>query len=181
MAAIADPPTDVLVTQPRREKTYAARRGGLRLTKVPRYPVLGAGGQKVDETRGVVIAFRDGMLRIPTEGTVLTEQGHEVDAAEIVQWLDRHRLNGNHDEGFFEVPQAAPPVSEEETERIGEFSLLHDTDSLRAMLETEQKGWNRQGLVGPVSKAIARIEQIRADFEAQQDAEARPAPKRAAK
>jgi hypothetical protein len=182
MAAIADPPLDTLVSQPRREIAFAARRADLRLTKVPRYPVLGQGGQKVDETRGVVVKFQDGQLSVPTEGKLRTEQGHEVDAAEILEWLQRHPLLGNHDEGFFEVPQAAPPVSEEETERIGEFSLLHDTDSLRAMLESEQRGWNRQGLVGPVTKAIARIEQIRADFEAQQEAEAsQPAPKKAPK
>jgi hypothetical protein len=182
VAAIADPPLDTLTSQPRREVAYAARRADLRLTKVPRYPVLGQGGQKVDETRGVVIKFQDGQLRVPVDGTLLTEQGHEVDAAEILAWLKRHPLLGNHDEGFFEVPQAAPPVSEEETERVGEFSLLHDTDSLRAMLESERAGWNRQALVRPVEKAIARIEQIRADFEAQQAAETeKPTAKRAPK
>jgi hypothetical protein len=181
VAAIADPPLDTLTSQPRREVSFAARRDSLRLTKVPRYPVLGQGGQKVDETRGVVIKFQDGQLRVPTEGTMLTEQGHEVDAAEILAWLQKHPLNGNHDEGFFEVPQAAPPVSEEETDRIAEFSVMANVEGLQAMLESERAGWNRPALVRPLEKAVARIEQLQAEYLAQQEAEEKPAAKRAPK
>jgi hypothetical protein len=146
MAAIADPPLDTLVPASpgdrvrRAPRRPAAREEGAALPG----PRPGRPEGRRDPGRHRQVPGRP--ARVPTEGTLLTEQGHEVDAAEILEWLQRHPLLGNHDEGFFEVPQAAPPVSEEETERIGEFSLLHDTDSLRAMLESEQRGWNRQGL-----------------------------------
>lgn len=181
MAAIADPPLDTLVSAPRPEKTYAARRGDLRLVKKPRYPVRGPGGEKVDETQGIIIPFKDGQLRVPLTGTMLTEQGHEVDAAEIIAWLEKHPLNGNHDEGFFSVAQAAPPISEDETEQMNTFALRHDLDSLRAMLEAEQRGWNRPALTRPIEKTIGEIEQLYAEVAAQQEAEAasaKPAAKK---
>jgi hypothetical protein len=112
---------------------------------------------------------------------MLTEKGHEVAAAEILAWLQRHPLNGKHDEGFFEVPQAAPPVSEEETDRIAEFSVMANVEGLQAMLESERAGWNRPALVRPLEKAVARIEQLQAEYLAQQEAEEKPAAKRAPK
>lgn len=181
MAAIADPPLDTLVSTPRQEKTYAARRGDLRLVKKPRYPVRGPGGEKVDETKGIIIGFKDGQLRVPTDGTMLTEQGHEVDAAEIIAWLEKHPLNGNRDEGFFAVPQAAPPVSEDENERIDDLSFGRDVSALRAMLEAEQRGWNRGELVRRLEKNIARAEQALQEFATQQAAAEADAAKSAAK
>jgi hypothetical protein len=88
--------------------TYAARRGDLRLVKKARYPVRGPGGEKVDETKGIIIGVPGRPASRAVVGTMLTEQGHEVDAGEIIEWLDRHPLNGNRDEGFFSVAQAAP-------------------------------------------------------------------------
>lgn len=185
MPAVADPPAqDSLVSQPRREVTYAARRENLRLVHTQRYPQFGPGGRQVGETEGVVIKFTDGMLRLPTEGKVLTEQGRKVDAAEIVAWLAEHPLNGNRDEGFFTVPQAAPGVTDDELEAITEAAMLHDLDKLRAIRESELAGWGRSQILRIVEKRIEQAEQIKADYEAsiEEQVEApAPAAKKAAK
>lgn len=188
-AVAADPPNaqtlatgmDSLVSQPRQEVTYAARREDLRLVKEQRYPVLGPGGRQVSETRGVVIKFTYGQLRLPLEGKVTTEQGHQVDSAEIIAWLDSHHLNGNRDEGFFKVPQAAPGVTDEEIERITEAAMLHDTATLTAIRDAEMAGWRRQAILKVVEKRIAQAEQMKAEYEAQIEAQADEAPKAAKK
>jgi hypothetical protein len=176
-------PTDTVVSQPRREVSFAARRDTLRLTKVARYPVRDQSGQKIDETHGVVIKFQDGMLRIPTEGKVKTEQGRDVDAAEIVAWLKQHPLNGDMHEGFWPIPQAIPLISGEEQERITQAAIMHDVETLDAILKSERAGWNRYEVVSQIERAVDQIEivqeQVRQQIEAEQ-AE-KPAAKRPAR
>src|SRR5262249_11373001 len=49
---------------------FMARRADLRLTIKPRYPKLGEAGQKVGETQGKSISFRDHRLQVPREGSM---------------------------------------------------------------------------------------------------------------
>lgn len=187
MTAVASPPQDTLVSQPRREVSYAARRENLYLVKTARYPVRDQSGAKVDETRGIAVQFVDGQFRLPTEGKVRTKYGVEVDAAEIIQWLDRHPLNGDQYEGFFPVAQAVPLVSAEERQRINDAMLSHQTDELQRILDAERAGWNRPALVAEIEGIIVKINDLVAQYEeairaqVAEEQEQKAAPKRAAK
>jgi hypothetical protein len=63
---------------------------------------------------------------------------------------------------------------------MNSFVLRHDLDSLRAMLEAERRGWDRQALTRPIEKTIAEIEQLYAEVAAQQEAETKAAEKKGA-
>ena len=181
MTAVASPPSDSLVSQPTREVTYFSRRDGLTLVHTPEYPIFGAGGQPTSlRTEGVRIKFNDGMLRVPLEGTVTTEQGRTFPAPELIQWLENHRLLGDTYEGFQKLAQVAPPVSEEEQDRITEAATMHDVETLQQILDSELAGWKRPQIVNVVQRRLEQIAQIQAQFEAQQEAE-RPAAKKAAR
>lgn len=181
MAAVQDPPVDLIVSQPRAEKTYAARRENLRLVKEAEYHVLGPQGQKTGQTTGgVTIEFTGGQLRLPLEGKVTTAQGRKVDAAEIIAWLDQHHLNGDRHEGFFEIAQAAPPVSEDEFAKILGLAMNYDAAGLQAVIDAETAGWGRREIVASAEKALVQVNEFMAQVEAQQAAEAAK-PKPAAK
>jgi hypothetical protein len=171
VSAVASPPTDTIVSQPANVKTYASRRGSLTLVHTPEYPIYGPGGREVGKEAGARIMFTDGVLRVPLNGKITTQQGREIDAAPIIEWLDKHRLNGDQYEGFFEVPQAAPPVTDDELEGIMEAGYTHDMDRLEAIAQAERAGWNRAQIVGAVEKALGRIREMHAQIEAQRAAE----------
>lgn len=183
MTAVAAP-TDSIVSQPAREKTYASRRAELVLVHTQEYPILGPGNRPVGMEPGVRIKFADGTLRVPLSGKILTQQGREIDAAPIIEWLDSHRLNGDQYEGFFEVPQAAPPVTDSELDAIMEAGYTHDMDRLEAILQSEQQGWGRTQIVSAVEKALSRIRAMHEQMEAQrvqeeaEAAKAKPAAKK---
>jgi len=167
MSAVADPPIDTIVSQPARERMFAARRSELRLVLKTRYPERGPGGEQVGLKPGLTVAFRDGILRLPMEGKVLTEHGNEVDVSEIWPYIERHPRFGDGEEGFVEIAQVAPPASEEETTMIAELLGNADLEGLRAMLEREQAGWNRPVLTKPLGKAVETMERLQAQIEAQ--------------
>jgi hypothetical protein len=184
MTAVASPPSDTLVSQPSREVLFFSRRDKLILVHTPEYPVFGAQGQPTSmKTEGVRIEFRDGMLRVPLEGTVRTGQGRQFPAADLLKWLEEHPLLGDSYEGFSKLAQVAPPVSEEEQERITEAATVHDVDTLRQILDAEAAGWNRGAIVNVVRRRLEQIEQLRAQMETQLAAEAgeKAAAKKAAR
>lgn len=173
MAAVADPPADTIISQPHRIVQFAARRSELVLVHTPTYDILGAQGQKTGrETEGVRIRFIDGMLQVPEDGHVRTEQGRKFPAPELLEWLREHRLIDNRDEGFWEVPTAAPAVSEAELDAVMEAAAMANIDRLRALLTAEEKGWDRSGLTRPIRKAIDRLEEFTAAMETQNEAAA---------
>lgn len=174
MSAVSAPPVhDTLVSQPQREVLYAASRRELRLVHTPTYPILGAGGRPVGVEHGITVAFRDGVLRLPLEGEVATESGRKFDAAELIEWLERHRLNGDMFEGFSRIQQVAPPMSEAEVERITEAATLHDVETLTAMLEAERAGWGRSDVVGVLERRLEQIARVTAHLREQVEAETR--------
>lgn len=180
MSAVASPPVDSIVSQPAQEKSYASRRGELRLVHTQEYPIYGPGGRQIGMEPGIRIKFTDGVLRVPLRGKITTEQGREIDAAPIVEWLDSHRLNGNREEGFFEVPQAAPPVTDSELDAIMEAGYTHDMDRLEVILQSEQQGWGRVQIVSAVEKALTRIRAMHEQMAAQNAAEEAEAAKKPA-
>lgn len=157
MSATAQIDDDQLVSQPDHGTIFLSRRSELRLTKTPRYPIRGASGQQVGETPGEVVPFREGRFFCPAEGAVTLENGREVDAGEIKAWLERHRLLGDVEEGFWVVETKAPPVSREELERIAQAATEWDTDTLEAILAQESSGWGREDILQVARGAIERI------------------------
>lgn len=163
---------DLLVSQPETKTLYMSRRSELRLVKDPRYPLMGPLGQKVGETVGAAIPFREGVFRCPPTGTVTLEDGRQADAAEITAWLDSHRLNGNVEEGFWRVDPTAPAISRDEIEQLAQASIALDTDTLRRMIEQEEAGWGREDILQTARNAIEKIEAVKADAKAELEREA---------
>lgn len=156
MTEVLDSPA--LVSQPSREITYAARRSKLRLVMKPVYPIFGGDGRKVGEAPGVTIPFREGILRLPTEGVVQAEDGRPVEVAELHAWLQGHRMFGDREEGFFIMEVEAPPISPDELSNLMDAAMMLDVDGLEAIIEQEREGWNRPGIV---DVAQAHLEKIR--------------------
>jgi hypothetical protein len=137
---------------------FAARREDLRLTKVPRYPVYGASGQKVSESVGEVVCFRAGRLEVPLEGEITLEDGRPADAAEIVQWLEKHRLYGDREEGFFKVELAAPAPTQDEMQALVDAAMELNVDRLREILRQEEEGWQREAILRVARGGVEKIE-----------------------
>lgn len=183
MAAVADPPVDTIISQPHRIVQFTSRRSELVLVHTPEYPILGPQGQKVGRnTDGVRIPFKDGMLKVPEEGHVTSVQGRKFPADELLVWLRDHPRFGDHDDGFWEVPSAAPAVAEGETEAMMMAAARGDRERLVGLLSAEENGWNRPDLTRPIRKAIEQLDEMTAHMEAQQAAAAaKAASKPAAK
>lgn len=147
---------------------YAARRSELTLVHTAEYPIFGPGNRQVGIEPGIRIAFQDGILRIPLEGKIRTQQGRMVDAGPIREWLDQHPLNGDQDAGFFEVAQAPSPVTEDELTAITMAAASLDSERLEQLLSSERQGWQRPQIMAAISRALETIESIRASVEAEQ-------------
>ena len=178
MTAVAAPP-DSIVSVPEQVRTYAARRAELVLVMKPEYPVRGPAGEQVDVTPGIRIQFTEGMLRVPLAGNVTTAQGRKIPAADVLTFLDGHRLLGDHLEGFFEIAQSAPPVSEDENSKIMLYVAMGDTAQLEAILETERAGWNRPAIVKGVEQGLSTLRTMADQFEASQKLEEQKAKRQA--
>jgi hypothetical protein len=172
MAAVASPPQDTLVSQPQREVTYLAKRQELVLVHTPEYPIRTPEGRPVGLTEGVRIQFRDHMLRVPMEGTVTTAQGRQFPATELNEWLQRHPKFGDSWEGFTKIEQVAPPVTVEEMEAISSAAVMHDVDTLTAIIEQERAGWGRADVIRVAEQRVAQIDEVRRQIEAQMAIEA---------
>jgi hypothetical protein len=171
--------TDRIVSQPQRERVFTARREDLRLVKTARYPILNGQGAKTGlDTEGITIQFRAGLLRVPLEGEVETEHGAKIDAAELNEWLDRHRLNGDRFEGFVQLEQTAPPVSAEEMKALIRLGQAFDREGLEALIEMEREGWNRSELIESAEESIQGIRRLEEEAAAQAAAQAKPAAKK---
>ena len=185
---------EVLVSPADQTVLYMSRRSELRLTMTPRYPKLNqVTGQKQGDTKGVFIGFRDGHVRIPKEGkyvTVDTLDGGEsqpIDASEIHEWMQNHRLFGNQLEGFWRVDPEAPPVSQDEMRALMSAAIRLDADLLHEIIRQEKAGWNRSQILEEAEEALERIQEIAeqsqaaeiaaAEAAAEPPAKAKPGPK----
>jgi hypothetical protein len=155
---------EALVSQPDTSVLFMARRRELRLVKTPRYPIYGPAGAKVGENPGQALQFTDGAFRCPREGTVTLEDGRPADAAEILEWLESHRMLNSLEEGFWRVDPTAPPVSQEEMRALMQAAMRLDVDTLEAIVEQERSGWGRSAIIDEAEQAIV---EIRAALDAQ--------------
>lgn len=152
---------EFLVSAPEDSVLFMCRRSDLRLVKTPRYPIRGAAGQQVGEEPGQVISFRDGALRLPKDGTVLLEDGREADVEEVVAWLDRHRLNGDTEGGFWRVDPTAPPISRAELDQLMELVLELNDEKLQRFIDQERAGWERTDLIEAAEKALEKVLEVK--------------------
>lgn len=171
-----------LVSKPEDNVLYMSRRSELRLTHTPRYPILGPGGQKVGEGKGVALGFRDGTARLPKTGEVILKDSLDggesrMPAEEAHKWLREHRLFGDQEEGFWEVVQPAPPISEEEQERMLTAALGLDSETLQGMADQERAGWGREQIIRQCEEAVSKIQQVHDKAAADAAAAAKPKPK----
>ena len=175
--------SNTIVSQPQRERIFTARREDLRLVHTAGYPILNAQGAKTgQETRRVTLEFRAGLLRLPTEGEVDTAWGVKMDAGELLEWMDRHRLNGDRFEGFVELEQTAPPVSAEEMKALIRLGQAFDTEGLEAFIEQEREGWDRADLIESAEASLAGARELQEEAlrEAEEAVAAKPAAKKGA-
>lgn len=157
---------DVIV-KPAGKCVYYARRSDLTLVRKP--------VQKLYDQHGVVrgitdadrVHFRDGRFECPHTGKVLIDGG-EVDAAELNEWLQEHRLYGDALEGFVLEHAPAPAPSQDEIRAI--MAASQNREELRAILEAEQDGWQRPQIAELVEEALARLDAPQPPREAAQTA-----------
>lgn len=184
MATVAEPQ---LVTPTETSYLYMARRQSLRLVRIPRGTSINpaTGQREVGAIAGQAVQFSEGTLRVPKDGEMIMEDGRAVPAQEIAEWLDSHRLFGDVEEGFWRVDPTAPPVSEEEMERLTDAALDYDIDTLEKLLAQERAGWNRESVIRVAERSLRKIEEAKAEFERQaaeqEKAEAQAAKKGPAK
>jgi hypothetical protein len=135
-----------LVQQPDPSVLFIAKRSELRLTKIARQPiVIPATGQRIGMTAGATVSFApDGEFRCPLEGevTIMDPGGAgeaRMPAAELLEWLERHPRCGDPNEGFYRVDPKAPPLGQEEQQRIVDAATAWDVDTLRAIVAQERE------------------------------------------
>lgn len=167
---------------------WMSRRSDLRLTKRARRTVRNLNtGELEGVTPGQYVGFRDGQIRIPKEGTVTIQDTldggeFEIPAEEMNAWLERHRLNGDRQEGFWRVDPTAPPVSQAEMQTMMTAALEVDVATLAHIVEQEEKGWQREQILEPARKALEgaiHIREQQAEMEAQEAQAKAPAKPKA--
>lgn len=168
----ADPLTETVQT-PKAVRLFAARRENLMLTKVGVYPVRDANGQQIDMKPGEKVEFQGGRFEVPTDGgEVALKDGRRVEAGPILEWLGRHPLNGDMQEGFWEVNLAAPAPSQRELEALQTMALELDADGLAKFVEAEKAGWAREELLAVAEGTLERVRAREAEQQAQIEARA---------
>ena len=170
-----------LVSTPDNGTIFLSRRRELRLVRTPRYPIMGQAGQKVGEHPGEAIPFREGRFYCPADGRVQLEDGREVDAAGVREWLLAHRLLGNLEEGFWAVETKAPPVSADELARLNRAAVQHDIETIEAMIVQERDGWGREDFIAGMEQTIGEINEVQARVRAEIEAEQAAAAKKASR
>jgi hypothetical protein len=141
-----------------------SRRQNLRLVMEPSYDIFN-GPRKVGVSPSKTVAFYDGRYQLPPSGEITYEDGRKGDASEALEWLRTHRLYGDREEGFWEMPRVAPAVSQEETRvLLGALAKL-DEETLLKALEEERTGWAREDFIVTIEGTLAEVQAIRAEAE----------------
>lgn len=176
MSIETEAPPEQHVSQPETSVLYMARRSELRLTIKSRYPVRDPiTGQHAGTTPGIFVGFREGVFRCPREGQFLLQDtldgGEiEVDAADLNERLQKHRLFNSLEEGFWLVNPIAPPISKDELEQLMRAAMAFDEATLEEIIAQESAGWQREDLLTTARDALGRVQQLRAEAKAEAEA-----------
>src|SRR5215472_13729886 len=112
-AAVAEP--QQFVSVPDTGEIWLARRSSLRLVKRPTRQTRDAEANPAETIYGQTLEFTEGVFRLPA---VRLAYGVECEAQELREWLARHPMKDDREEGFWRVDAVAPPVSSEELHRL---------------------------------------------------------------
>lgn len=140
-----------LVAQPPDSVVYASRRRDLVLVLEPRFPILGQHGGKVGETRGIRAKFRNATLKLDRSNP---------DHAELIERLEKHRLNGNMFEGFWRSVDPAPAATQQEMQHIVDGAIGMDVELLERFIAEEESGYARQDVLDTARMALARVRKV---------------------
>jgi hypothetical protein len=185
--ATVDAPVEVnaLVQQPEASVLFVAKRSDLRLVKTARYPLVAPNtGQRLGETRGITVSFApNGEFRCPLEGevTIMDPGGAgqaKLPAEELLTFLEGHPRCGDPNEGFQRVDPKAPPLGQEEQQRLMDAATDWDIETLQAIIVQERAGWGREQIITAASGAIERIQAATARAQAQAEQDAADAKKK---
>lgn len=166
---------EALVQQPDPSVLFIAKRSDLRLVKSGRYPIILPTGERIGMTAGATVSFApNGEFRCPLEGevTIMDPGGAgeaKLPAEELLKFLEKHPRCGDPNEGFYRVDPKAPPLGQEEQQRIVEAATAWDVDTLRAIVAQEREGWNREQVIEVAQGAIQRVEEAESRIRASQD------------
>jgi hypothetical protein len=163
-----------LVSQPDKGTVFLSRREDLRLVMMPKRAVFGPDG-RTGEMPGKTLRFAHNRVYVPNDGTVTLEDGNSVPADEVRAYLDKHRLNGDIEDGFWPLEVPAPSISGDELAQITDAALEFDEERLAAIITQERDGWGREDLLKVAEAALAKMRDAKAKLAEQQ--EAKPAPK----
>lgn len=157
-SAVAEP-VETAVQTPRPVKLFAARRSNLLLTKVGVQPIRDAEGRQVDLKPGEKVGFVDGRLEVAIDdGEITLHDGRRLPAAPFLAWLEKHPLNGDLMDGFWEVNLAAPPPSQGELQALQDMAIDLDAKGLRSFIEQETAGWAREDVLEVAQGTLERVE-----------------------
>src|SRR5215831_3021429 len=132
--------TEQMVSVPDTSTLFMARRGELRLVRKPIRQTRDAEGLPADTIPGETVEFHDGVLRVPASGRMRVAGGKDegVPAKEILEWLERHPMKDDIQEGFCRVDQAAPAPSEAELETLQDLAMELNAEGLEAFIRQER-------------------------------------------
>jgi hypothetical protein len=154
--------------------TFLSRRSELKLVRKPERDQHDMEGNVFNKIPGERLAFRDGQLRVPVgKGVGMAgENGEALDATEILHWLERHRMNGDREEGFWKLEEPAPTPTEDEQNTLANLAMDLDIPGLEWFIAQEQDGWKRSTLLGTARQALERAKEKIAEIEAKAEAKA---------
>ena len=173
MAGIATIDDERIVSSPEDRVLFMSRRSELQLYKKSARAIRDPHtGEVVDEVPGEVVSFVDGQLRFDGHGSVtvmhsLTGAEWETDAQALTDWLLKHRLYGNREEGFWRVDPTAPAISKDELKALMRAAQRFDVDALERALAEERAGWDRPDVIEVIEENIAETRQMIAELEAE--------------
>jgi hypothetical protein len=156
---------DRLVSRPDSTVVFMARRTDLKLVKLRERARRNAEGDVAEVLPGERVAFVDGVLRVPASGRMRGEQGEDLDAAEVLLWLEGHHLLDDRFEGFWRLDEPAPVATEAEQATLAELGMELDVAGLEEFILQEEAGWAREALLGVARGSLERAKRMGAERE----------------
>lgn len=150
-------PAAPLVPAPPTKAMFMSAREDLVLVMEKDPFTLKGNGEK-DWGVGKHVRFVDGQLRVPFTGKTRGTRGEEINAKELLLFLEGgddedgeevlpHILFGNREEGFWRHHEAAPAVTEAESDELLVYAEERDLDGIEGFIERERDGWDRPELL----------------------------------
>jgi hypothetical protein len=122
--------------------TFLGTRFEMRLVRTPQRKIRDPRtGEQIDTTEPDRVEFRNGTY-VATDPL-------------IAEWLRNHRLFNDPIDGFREMPQVAPELTQEEQLAMLQFAT--DPDGLQSLMDEETANWNRPAVAALLQAAIERL------------------------